>query len=353
MKVLKVILYNFLFFLISIILIEIFFGYWFDKNNFGPYMREHRMKKNEYSLKEDNKIYNYTYTRNYYGFRGEEIEPQDINAIIIGGSTTDERYKPENFTITGYLNKKISQKNLNIKIINAGIEGQSTEGHLNNFRVWFPKLVNFNPKHIIFYIGINDQFKKIDEIENKKPTDGLIENPDKYESLRDSLKSRSIFYDLLRKTKHKYYKNDEKRIIYDFDFSIKKYSTKEVFNFLNYYDALNQYNIEKLVEMNKRRVKYYLNNIDQLSLEAKKIGAEAIFINQLSSKGHHDKILFSLNYSLIKHCKKKNYHCIDLAQKLEGKKDFWWDGIHTTSKGSKVIADLIFDELQDYLISSN
>ena len=48
------------------------------------------------------------------------------------------------------------------------------------------------------------------------------------------------------------------------------------------------------------------------------------------------KKLFILNYSLIDHYEKKNYDCIDLAK--NGKDDFWWDGIHTTPKGSQKIA---------------
>ena len=94
-KSLKVTFYNLLFFLLAIIIMELIFGYWFDKNNFGPYMREHRMKKVEYSLQYEGKTFNHTYKRNYHGFRGEEISPKNIDAIIVGGSTTDERYKPE------------------------------------------------------------------------------------------------------------------------------------------------------------------------------------------------------------------------------------------------------------------
>ena len=43
-KILKPIFINLIILLFFVILIEIFFGYWFDKNNLGPYMREHRMK---------------------------------------------------------------------------------------------------------------------------------------------------------------------------------------------------------------------------------------------------------------------------------------------------------------------
>ena len=36
-KYFKIFFYNFLFFLLALITIELFFGYWFDKDNFGPY----------------------------------------------------------------------------------------------------------------------------------------------------------------------------------------------------------------------------------------------------------------------------------------------------------------------------
>ena len=58
---------------------------------------------------------------------------------MIGGSTADERYKPYEYTITGLLNQRL-EKDINKKIINAGIEGQSTRGHIYNFEKWFPKL---------------------------------------------------------------------------------------------------------------------------------------------------------------------------------------------------------------------
>ena len=41
----KIILINLLIALLFVTLIELIFGYWFDKDNFGPYLREHRLKK--------------------------------------------------------------------------------------------------------------------------------------------------------------------------------------------------------------------------------------------------------------------------------------------------------------------
>ena len=146
----KIILINFSVFLISILIIEIFFGNWFSAYSLGPYMREHRMKKNPIVYSFNGIQHNYIYKRNYHGFRGEEIDPSQIDAVIIGGSTTDERNKPYEFTITGNLNFLLKKNGYNFKITNAGIEGQSTYGHIHNFKNWFPKLENFSPKLYIF-----------------------------------------------------------------------------------------------------------------------------------------------------------------------------------------------------------
>ena len=69
-------------FLICLLILEIIFGYWFSEFNLGPYMREHRLKKIPVVLLYNNKTYNYIYKRNYHGFRGEEINPSKIEAMI-------------------------------------------------------------------------------------------------------------------------------------------------------------------------------------------------------------------------------------------------------------------------------
>ena len=146
----KILFINSFIFLICLLIVEIIFGYWFSEFNLGPYMREHRLKKNPLVLVYNNETYNYIYKRNYHGFRGEEIDPSKIEAVILGGSTTDERSKPSEFTITENLNILLKKKGYDFKIINAGIAGQSTYGHIYNFQHWFPKLKDFSPKLYIF-----------------------------------------------------------------------------------------------------------------------------------------------------------------------------------------------------------
>ena len=345
MKIFKIVLINFIFFIFSFFLIEIFFGYWLDKDNLGPYMREHRMKKNSISVKFNDKNYNFIYKRNYYGFRGEEKKLEDIKIVLIGGSTADERYKPYEYTITGLLNKRLDRE-INKEIINAGIEGQSTRGHIYNFEKWFPRLKGFNPNYFIFYIGMNDHLK--DPNDDEKTIVGHVSNPTFSELLKDNIKSRSIFYDYVRKIKHKYYLNEKKTVSYDFDFGIKNY-TQKGFDFLDYDKAIKIYDIPKLKEDNKDIIEFYLSNVDKLVDHVKKYNAKPIFINQLAHNGNHNKTLFILNYSLIEHCEKKKYNCIDLAKFLIGKKEYWWDGVHTTPTGSQEIVKIIYPKLLEFL----
>ena len=157
MKILTIIYYNFLVFLALIILIEVFFGYWFKDENFGIYMRKERKINWQTSSNFNGKEYNFSYKRNYWGFRGEEFNPKNVQVIFEGGSTGNQRFTPQKLTNVGSSNEKFRLTYVNIKIYNASTDGKSLNGYINDFNFWFSKIPNFNPKYVIFYIGINDR----------------------------------------------------------------------------------------------------------------------------------------------------------------------------------------------------
>ena len=70
-KIIKILFTNCIIFFSLIFIFEIFFGYWFDKNNFGFIMRFERQKQILYETIHDEKKYRFFYKRNFYGFRGE------------------------------------------------------------------------------------------------------------------------------------------------------------------------------------------------------------------------------------------------------------------------------------------
>ena len=337
----KIVLTNFLVFLIIIAIMEIFFGYWFSKHSFGPYMREHRLKKNHVVLTYNDIQYDYFYKRNYHGFRGEEIDPSQIEAVMIGGSTTDERYKPSELTIAENLNVLLKKNGYNFKITNAGIEGQSTVGHIYNFKHWFPKLKDFSPKLYIFYIGLNDYSFTPDQDEYSNfGGDGHVKNPEAIEVFFDTLKSNSFFYDKIRILKHKYY-STAKTVKYDHS-NIKK---SKDFEYINYKQALELHDVKKLKVKHQKIISKYLNRVKILNSYVTKKNSTAVFINQVRNDGLKLEKLFILNHSLIEYCKDVSMHCINLAAKLNGKFNYWADEFHTTGLGSKVIAETVIDDL--------
>ena len=354
----KILFINISILLAFLLIIEIIFGDWFSKYNLGPYMREFRLKKNPIVLKHDNKIYNFFYERNYHGFRGGEVEPSEIEAVIIGGSTTDERYKPIKFSITENLNRLLKKRDYNFKIVNAGIAGQSTYGHIYNFQHWFTKLKNFSPKLYIFYIGINDQYtsyRKIEEMEPSAPCCGNKKSGT-MKILLDNFKSRSFFSDKIKILKLKYFTRS-KKMKYDRNYfrtedgkRIKEYKD---YKYINYKEALKIHNIKYLKSKHEKHISQYLNNIEILNNYAIDNNAIPIFITQVRYDGLKADVLFILNYSLIEFCKKRNFSCIDLGKKLNGELRYWYDPVHTSILGSKIVAETIIDDLVKILKQKN
>ena len=333
----KIIFSNIFIVFLCIILIETLFGYWFDKDNFGPYMREHRMKNQTVVWKQKDEVIKYNYIKNYYGFRGDDIEPSKIQAIIMGGSVIDEKFKPEKYTITGFLNSNLKEKNNSIQIINAGIWGQSTKGMVHNFENWLSKIKKFKPKYILIYTGINEH--AAESIDDKDAIyEANVLNPNKREAFVDNIKSRSFIYDQLRIFRFKKASKNKNFVKYDGKID-EQY--KKNFNFISYDQA------KQLTKKNNNKTKNYLKRIDQIHSYSRKLGSRPIFITNLSAKGHIEDV-FLFNTALMDHCLTKNYFCIDLAKKLNGNLNYWYDGIHTTKEGSKAIADLIIPELLTY-----
>ena len=96
------------------------------------------------------------YSRDYYGFRGNSHALRNINIVAMGGSTTEEPNVSDNETWTANLEQCLVRRGVPAKIANAGINGQSTLGHIRNFDVWLHHLPNFRPSYLLAYVGINE-----------------------------------------------------------------------------------------------------------------------------------------------------------------------------------------------------
>ena len=127
-KNLKVILYNLIFFIIFILILELIFGFWFKKNNFGIHMRNERNKNWKTTSSFNDKEYSFFYKRNFYGFRGDEFNPEDVKIIFNGGSTEAWRlgdmasYFPKESV--AYRSKWYSHQGSDPMVHGIGIHGQ-------------------------------------------------------------------------------------------------------------------------------------------------------------------------------------------------------------------------------------
>ena len=330
-KIIKLLTYNLFVFFILIFLFEIFFGYYFKKNNFGYIMRSERQKNQIYEVIHNGVKYKYTYKRNFHGFRGDEITPSSIKIIFEGGSTGNQKFTPENLTIVGLLNNYLNHKKL---IINASTDGKTTKGYVNDFIHWFPKLENFNPEYVIFYIGINDSnFNQDSKFDIPWRGDYLSRT-------KDYIKNNSKLVELIKKIQFKYF-NDDIR---------KEYGVTRIANNLyKNYKYLNHQNAVKLYGnyKNEKLVYQFRERLNLLKEQIEKYNFTPIFITQIEFEGLNNPNLFIINETLKNFCLKNNYPIIKLDELIDDMPlNSFYDSMHTTPKGSKIISNKILPELK-------
>tara|TARA_B100001063_G_scaffold239563_1_gene263286 strand:- start:293 stop:1195 length:903 start_codon:yes stop_codon:yes gene_type:complete len=277
--------------------------------------------------------YNFFYKRNFWGFRGDEFDPKDVQIIFEGGSTGNQRYHPEDLTIVGLLNNEFKSINSDINIYNASTDGKSTIGYINDFKFWFTKIKDFSPKYVIFYLGINDRFIN-DRYLDYKVSEKIIDKG------KDYIKNNSFFIDKFKTVKNKYFPKNT--LAYDFD-NILLY---ENFKYINYKTAVtlhSKLNDEDLILKENFRSKLLI-----LKKIINNENLKPIFITQLKYDGLKDKELFLINNEIKDFAIQNNYFLIPLDEILEmGINDFY-DEVHTTPNGSKKIANAIFPKLLNY-----
>ena len=77
------------------------------------------------------------YKRDGHGLRGVYDDPSKIDILAIGGSTTNERFIDEKHTWAAVLGQEFRRHGREVVVVNAGVDGHSTIGHLKNFEFWF------------------------------------------------------------------------------------------------------------------------------------------------------------------------------------------------------------------------
>ena len=354
----KIFLINLSIFFLSIFILEIFFGDWLKDKNWGNSLRSERLKNIKYNVNFNDKKYKHIYKKNSLGFRGEEVNPSELKFLMMGGSTTNERFTPEKLTIVGNINRLIQKDNKKIKIFNGGVDGQSTIGLINNFEKWFLNIENFQPKILIYYIGINERFyfnynpnpKNFftGKFKTKHAFDKMTK-VSKVDQLNDYIKNNSFFLKRGKIVQLKYFSGkvrtadySEFRATYGLEHGLSDF-------FYSQKDMDEKFNINLLKSENKMYVKSLKDRLGHLSYLTLKIGAEPIFINQVLNDGQISKKMYLTNFIIRDFCFQNKFKFIDLAKDIILDKNDFYDEFHTTPSGSKKIAEYIYPKLKKYL----
>ena len=147
--ILKIILYNLFFLALGIGLIEIIFGRWIYKNNYGSLLIPNQsISVINQPYYDKDKTYIHSWDKN--GFRANNYELEDIDILVIGGSTTAEKFIDDNHIWTKVFERKLNNK-IKLKVLNAGIGGQTIYGHYRMFDLWFSNFEELSPKYILIF----------------------------------------------------------------------------------------------------------------------------------------------------------------------------------------------------------
>ena len=357
----KIFLVNILIFIIGLFSTEIIFGKWFSENK---YYCSYVLCKKNYKFKHEifSSEYNGTYSKNSDGLRGNFDNNLNIRVLVLGGSTTDQRYLSDNDTWPNQLQKYFEKINKNFKVANAGIDGQSTIGHIWNFKNWFKNIENLKPKIIIFYIGINDllprkrshyDFAKIKFKFNKVYFKQLIKNNSAIYYLSNTIYSNLFDRKKISKfNKNIFISNIEYGILpsistANLELYEEKYLKKIVnlrlnilFNETQKYNAIPLFITQGTKRWIKKNNLYY-----GLSSENKKI--EVKIDNKIFNINSADLGILEEKFSnnIINFCNEKKIFCIDGFNSFNLKKNDTYDLMHLNDLGSKKIAKIIFEKI--------
>ena len=364
-NLLNIVLINISLLLIGILIIELVFGSWLSSYNNLYHLKILIDKRLVYNLEglyetENDVIH---YSRDKFGLRGSYDKVRDIDILTIGGSTTDQRYITDGSTWQDVLQKSFESEGEKIIVANAGVDGQSTYGHIKNFNMWFNNISDLKPQYYLFFIGVNDFYKNedyfFDDLQREiRP--GIINK------IKIKIKNESILYHLYGLLKNI-------KAAQDAGLVHRAGHVSNDYNDIYWVKEALIKNHEKHIQ---DRLSGYRERLEILCQKVHEKGATPIFVTQSarrlyrfvdgqlygdsSFKKQYDGLtvnavdyyhMISLFNGVTKKVSKRNNAIfLDLDSELEFdlEKDFY-DYVHHTPSGSKKVGEYLFIKLIDII----
>ncbi|MGB0681089.1 MAG: SGNH/GDSL hydrolase family protein [Magnetovibrionaceae bacterium] len=336
---------------------ELFFGSIFFGTNYGLLVIDRNVSrsfdiKNRYGATAAGALTS-RYTRDEHGLRGDYSGPDQIDILTIGGSTTNELLIDDAETWTARLGADLRASGYDLTVANAGVDGQSTFGHLKNFELWFPKIRGLAPKLIIAYVGINDSTYLRAGFEPTKWDRMEEEN----RTVKQFLINNSALYGLYR-TARGMMQAREAMLVHstpterDPEWRIADPQPRPDEAAITYADHMVAYR-DRVLELIRR---------------IRALGAEAVIVTQAT--GHYqvrDGLVYgrlladgridtdsydklgALNGEAMAACEAAGAICLDLAPQFDFRDGETYDFVHTTPPGSAKVAAILSEALKPHL----
>lgn len=334
--------------LLVLMLCEAVFGGWFSADSFAflNVPRNLSLRYDTAALFAGGTI---RYSRDEYGFRGRRKPVSEIDILTLGGSTTDQIYIDDNATWQALLERRHAADGRDVDVVNAGIDGQSTYGHLRNFDAWFARVPGLHARYVLAYVGINDRFAdaplSFDETED--------------ENLRRRLKRYVVNNSILVRG-YRVLVGLIKVKRAGLDHGVRPAHTGDWQPFARL-DAPIRLDSEMTA-----RVEAYRDRLRRLAMRIRSFGAEPIFVSQhygsyrirgdtvLGAPTADGTAVLPGDYAEARAfadatmavCRLVDATCIDLFAKLRFRDGDFYDFVHLTPQGTARLVDFLYAELK-------
>jgi hypothetical protein len=290
--------------------------------------------------------------------------PSDVAVLVVGGSTTDERFVSEGETWTDVLSACLAERGVPTPIANAGVAGQSSRGHILNFDIWFRHVRGLRPAVVLVYLGVNE-----------KVLDGRVVEDDvrRYtESGRplwvERLLMKSALYGLittirgnLAAWKAGYHALSVAGGDQPQSFRVNRQWRDASAEQVTVGSAEHDHRVGVVADQRKSELDAYAHRLRTLAETIRTFGAEPVFATQAG--GSYRRVgqtvsgnlkdyfeMAAFNAVTLKTCTQLGLRCLDIGGRLEFGDGDLWDVVHTTPQGSRRVGGMMCDSLLDQRI---
>lgn len=292
------------------------------------------------------------HTKNSLGFRGPE-KPKDFekytSILSVGGSTTECYYLSDGKDWVSLLGNKLNKQFKNTWTNNAGLDGQSTFGHLILLEDYISKI---RPSYILYLVGCNDVGREdLSEYDSDK-LKGYYKSIGNW--FTKNIEVISFIVNIKRglsKRNHLAHStvnlNSLEHIPFD-SISTKEKIKKNSVLLFQYHKRLllliqktKQYGITPVLITQPTLVGEGIDSLTGQNLETIKL---------MSEQGGKDYWLLLEQYNNVTRtlAKEENILIIDLARKLPKNSNYFYDGIHYSNKGAEMVSQIIFEDMKTH-----